>query len=64
MTVQSSGRSLYQEIVSPFQTNPHVTIDIMPDICTLKISGTPAAVSSATEHVQHHMCKDLHIADR
>ena len=64
MTMQSSGMSLYQEIVSPFQTNPHVKIDIIADSCTLKISGVPAAVSSAIEHIQHHMSKDLHIADR
>ena len=64
MTVQSTGTSLYQQIISPFQTNPKVRIEIQADVRVLKISGVPAAVSSACEHVLHHMNKDLHVTDR
>ena len=64
MTVQPSGRNLYQEIVSPFGTNPNVTIESLADNFAIKISGIPAAVSSAYEHVQHQMNKDIQIPDR
>ena len=64
MTVQPSGKNLYQEIILPFDINPSVTIEILPDRFTLKISGTPAAVSSAYEHVQSQLSKDLRISDR
>ena len=64
MTVQPSGRSLYQEIVLPFKTNPNVAIKIVPDSYMLQISGVPAAVSGAYEHIQSQLSKDLHISDR
>ena len=43
MTVQSSGKSLYQEIVLPFKINPSVTIEILADRFMLKLSGVLAA---------------------
>ena len=64
MTAQSSGKSLYQEIISPFKTNPNVAIKIAPDSYMLQISGVPAAVSSAYEHIRSQLSKDLHISDR
>ena len=64
MTVQSSGKSLYQEIILPFKINPNVIIEILADRFMLKISGMPAAVSSAFEHVQNQLSKDLPISDR
>ncbi len=64
MTAQPSGKSQYQEIVLPFKINPSVEIKIVPDRFMLQISGIPAAVSSAYEHVQRQLSKDLHISDR
>lgn len=64
MTVQPSGRSLYQEIILPFKTNPSVTIEILAERFTLKISGVPVAVSSARDHIQNQLSKDLQISDR
>ena len=64
MMVQSSGKSLYQEIILPFKTNPNVAIKIAPDSYMLQISGISAAVSSAYEHIQNQLSKDLHISDR
>ena len=64
MTVQSAGKSRYQEIVFPFKSNPNVTVEILADRFMLKISGVPAAVSSVYEHVQNQLSKDLPISDR
>ena len=64
MTVQSNGTSLYQEIITPFKANPHVTIEIIPNSCTVKISGVPEAVTSAFDHFQHHMSKTIKVTDR
>ena len=64
MTVQPSGKNLYQEIVLPFEINPNVAIGILPDRFMLKISGTPSAMSSAYEHMRSQLSKDLRISDR
>ena len=64
MTVQPSGKSLYQEIILPFKTNPSVTIEILAEKFMLKMSGMPAAISSAYDHVQNQLSKDLQVSDR
>ena len=64
MTVQPSGKSLYQEIILPFSSNPNVTIESLPDRFMLRISGVPAAVSSGYDHVQRQLSKNLQISDR
>ena len=64
MTVQTSGASLYQEVISPFQSNPNVKIEIMVDKCTIKFTGEPTAVNCAYEHVLKHLNKVLHVTDR
>lgn len=64
MTVRPDGTNLYQEVVFPFKENPSVTIETENFNYTLKITGVPKAVSSAHEHIQLHLYKDLHVTER
>ena len=64
MTVQTSGTSVYQDIIFPFRSNPNVKIEIEAGSCTLHITGEPNAVNSAYEHVLNHLSKELYVTDR
>ena len=64
MTMRSDGTSQYQRIVSPFQENPNVKIEIQMDSFTIRISGVPEAVSRAFEHINSYLYEDLQVVER
>ena len=64
MLVGPHGSSSYQQLKSPFNTNPNVKIELLVDQQAVRFSGTSDAVFSAHRHFTDALNKELHVDDR